>query len=91
MAHDFAEVMHDSAAEPSANQGTDANGEECKAHVGALLAGRRETRNIFVVARCLNHFAKCEDEDGEHRAGERRPKRNNKPGERRDESAENEA
>src|SRR6266571_129627 len=84
----FAELMHDAATEPAAEERADADGKKRKAHISALLAGGRQARNVFVVARRLNHFAKSEDQDGENRAENRGLKSQDKPGERGDESSE---
>src|SRR5437879_8651753 len=55
---DFSEVMDKHAAEPSADQRADSDWQKGKSHIRALLARRREPRNIFVVARGLRDLAK---------------------------------
>src|ERR1700719_2120319 len=54
---DLSEVMHERSAEPAADQRSNANGQECETHVGALLSRRGKERNVFVVARLLRDLA----------------------------------
>src|SRR6266852_5016665 len=81
--------MHHAAAEPAAEQRANANRQECKTHVGALLFGRGKFRDVFIVPRRLNDLAerkKAERKDG---APQRRPESHDQPGERRYHGAEN--
>ena len=55
------------------------------------MSRRREAGDVLVVARRLNHFAKREDENGEDRPEDGGVKRQDQPGERSDERAENHA
>ena len=85
---DLGVVVHDAAAEPAAEEGADAEREEGESHVGALLAGRGEAGNVFVVARLMNDFAEGEDEDGDVAGEHGGMEGENQPGERRDERAD---
>src|SRR5258708_16558280 len=50
--------MEKLAADGASKESSDAEGEECEAHVGALLARRGEARNVIVIPRLLRKFAK---------------------------------
>src|SRR2546425_5589811 len=91
LVRDFAKLMHDAAAEPSADQRADADGQKCKAHVGALLSRRREAGDVFVIAGRLDHFAESENENRKDRADDSGLKGKDQPRERGDERAENDA
>src|SRR5438309_4595461 len=66
---DFAEVMHEPAAEASADQRAYPDGQECEAHIRAALPRRRESRDVFVIAWRLDDFPEGDD----HQCGNRRP------------------
>src|SRR5437763_7839986 len=55
---DLAEVMDEHAAKPAADQRADSDRQKGKSHIRALLARRREPRNVFVIARGLRDLAK---------------------------------
>src|ERR1700682_1439467 len=57
LVRDFAKWVHDAPAEPPADKRADADGEECEAHVRALLSGGCKPGNVLVVARRLNYLA----------------------------------
>jgi len=84
----FAEMVHDAAAKPASNQRTDADGQESEPHVSALLAGRGEARNVLVIARLVNDFAHGKNNDGSDAGPERANVRQDEPGKRSDERAE---
>src|SRR5579864_4351163 len=44
---DFAEVVHEPASEASTDQRAYPDGQECEAHIRALLSRRRESRDVF--------------------------------------------
>src|SRR5208282_3884685 len=54
---DFSEVVNQRAAKPATDERANSDGQEREAHVSALLSGRREPRNVFVVTRRQNDFA----------------------------------
>src|ERR1700682_1764245 len=45
----FTEIMEQATREDSANEISDSNGQKGVAHKHAFLAGRRQTRNVFVI------------------------------------------
>src|SRR5689334_6867380 len=49
LVRNFAEMMQQHAAQPSADERADADRQKRKSHVSALLSGGREARNVFVV------------------------------------------
>src|SRR5208282_1877968 len=53
---DFSEVVNQGATKPATDERADSDGQEREAHVSALLSGRREARNVFVVTRRQNDF-----------------------------------
>ena len=64
-----AEVLDEIAAERAGDEIADGDGQKCVAHVEALLAGRGEARDVFVVTRDLRDFAERDENqrDDEHR------------------------
>ena len=84
----FAEVMQEHAAEPTADQRADADGQKCKAHVGSLLSRRRQPRNVFVIARRLRDLAEGDHKHGDHRHENRRTDNQDEPGQAGDERSE---
>src|ERR1700738_5596883 len=81
--------MQHGSAEPSASERTEADGEESKSHVGALLFCGRELGNVFVILGGLGDFSQSEDENGDYRAPIAGPEGHNQPGESGDQGAEN--
>src|SRR5258708_35636465 len=81
--------MQHGSAEPSASERTEADGEESKSHVGALLFSGRELGDVFVVLRRLGDFAEGENENGDHGSPVAGPQRKDQPGQSGHESAEN--
>src|SRR5262249_7544190 len=85
----FCILVHQRTAEQPANNGADADRQECEAHVGPLLIGGSETRNVIVVARRLNDLADRQNEQRNHRADFALPRRENQPGQRSDHRPDN--
>src|SRR6202044_1255613 len=67
LVRDFSEMVDERSAEPAADQRTDSDRQERESHIRALLPGRREPRDVFVVARLLDDFAQSENEQRQHR------------------------
>ncbi len=68
----LAKIMNQISAQLAADQIADGNGKKSIAHVSALLPGRRQSGDIFVISSRLSDFAKRQDEkrrDHETRAG----------------------
>src|SRR5208282_1295620 len=86
---DLSEMVNQRAAKPAADQRSDSDRQEGETHVRALLPGRSEARNVFVVARRLNDLAKRQHKQRKHGAPERRPQRENYPREGSDHGAQN--
>src|SRR6267143_2131523 len=59
----FAEVVEKLAADTPGEKSADAERQESEPHVGALLPGRGEARNVVVVPRLLRQFAKGDDNE----------------------------
>src|SRR6267143_2874607 len=59
----FAEVVEKLAADAPGEKSADAERQESEPHVGALLPGRGEARNVVVVPRLLRQFAKGDDDE----------------------------
>ena len=49
-------IVKDFSPKPAAYERTDAKRKEGETHIGALLPGRSEARDIFVVARLVDDF-----------------------------------
>ena len=64
-------------------------GKKGKPHVGTLLLGRREARNIFVVARLVDDFADGQNENREVAGPHSRINGENHPGQRSDQRSQN--
>src|SRR5271156_224285 len=86
---DFSEVMNQRAAKPASDQRSDSDGQKRESHVSALLSGRSEPRNVFVVTRSLNDFAERKHKQRKPRAPDRRPQGEDQPRDRSDHRAQN--
>src|SRR6202007_1878409 len=82
-------MMHDFYPEPPTDERTNSDGQKRESHVGSLLFGGRELRNIFVVARRLRDFAEGEDEYGKYSSPITGPEGQYQPRKAGNECAEN--
>ena len=76
---DLAEVMNQFSSKPASDERADSDRQKSESHVCALLAGRRQAGNVFVVARRLDDLAQRNRNEGKHCHRDRGMRDQNQP------------